>query len=173
MKRMSWLILVLVFAGLLVSCGGDEEEPPEPGPADGAQEWIDAIVNQDGNRILKHTCKAQRDNVQEAGMWISAFAVLGQMLTNRSVQVEGDISDLNFETVSQSDDQAEVRVSGELRVAVLANAEAYDVDERWQIVNPGRTSKAVYPVLIASHIWTCAGSPWILVTHSTHLLVHR
>jgi len=133
MNRINWLILVLVFAGLLMSCGG-EEEPPEPGPEDGAKEWIDASVNLDGNRMLKHTCKAQRDNIKGAGMWTSAFMVLAQTFTTRSVEIEGDVSDLKFETISQSDNQAEVRVYGELRVAVLGNAEAHEVDDRWQMI---------------------------------------
>lgn len=137
MKHINWFLIILIV-GLLIGCGGSEA-PPEPGPDDGAREWIDAMVNQDGNRILKHTCKAQRDNVKQAGMWISAFSVLEQLFTNQSVQIKGDISDLKFETVNQEDDQAEVRVYGELRVAVLANAEAYDVDERWQMIRENDT----------------------------------
>ena len=129
-------VLILIIGGVLMGCGTDRQEP---GPEDGAKEWIDAIVNQDGNRILKYTCKEHRDDVKEAGMWISAFAVLGQLLTNRSVQIEGDISDLKLETVSESDDQAEIRVYGELRVAVLANASAYDVDERWIMIKEDDT----------------------------------
>jgi hypothetical protein len=141
-KHISWVLVVSTITWFLIGCGAGTAEPspsPTPGAEEGAREWIDAIVNQDGNRMLKHTCKAQRENVKEAGMWISAFAVLGQLLTNRSVQIDGDISDLKFETISQSGDQAEVRVYGELRVAVLANAEAYDVDEHWQMVYENET----------------------------------
>lgn len=140
------LVLFLVFGWVLIGCGTDRQEP---GPEDSAKEWIDAIVNQDGNRILKYTCREHRDDVKEAGMWISAFAVLGQLLTNRSVQIEGDISDLKFETVSQSDDQAEVRVYGELRAAVLANASAYDVDERWKMIKEDDTWRWCNPNLSA------------------------
>lgn len=134
MKRTIWFLLVLTMPALLVCSvplpGTNTNGPPEQA----AQEWIDAIVNQDGNRMLKYTCLAQREDVQQASMWFSAFAVLGQLFTNRSVQIEGDISDLKFETVNQNGDQAEVRVYGELRVAVLGSAQAQQVDERWQMI---------------------------------------
>jgi hypothetical protein len=67
-------------------------------------------------------------------MWFTAFSVLAQLFTNPSVQIKGDVSDLKFETLSQSADQAEVRVHGELRVAVLGSAQAQQVDERWPMV---------------------------------------
>ncbi len=133
MKRAMWAFSVLIIACLLISC------VPRDTPEQGAREWIDAIVNQDGNRVLKHTCLAQRENVQEASMWFSAFAVLGQLFTNRSVQIEGDVSDLKFETTSRDGDRAEVRVYGELRVAVLGAAQAQQVDERWQMVRENDT----------------------------------
>ncbi len=138
MKRIRWLILVLVVTGILTGCGATAE-PPKPGPEEGAREWIDGIVNQDGNKMLKHTCLTQRENLKQASMWISAFSVLAQLFTNPSVQIKGDISDLKFETINQSSDQAEVRVYGELRVAVLGSAEAHQVDERWQMVRENDT----------------------------------
>lgn len=109
------------------------------GPAEGAQEWIDGLVNQDGNKTLKHTCLAQRENLEEATMWAAAFNVLTNFLSRDSIQVKGDISDLHFETINQSGDQAEVRVFGELRIAVSSKAEAHQVDERWQMVRENET----------------------------------
>ena len=139
MKRFIWRFLVLMVAGgLLMSCNGTKKTP-EPSPEDGAQEWIDAITNLDGNRILKYTCLAQREKVKEGSMWTSAFMILGQMFTTRAVQIEGDVSDLKFETLSQSEKKAEVRVYGELRIAVLGSAEAYPVDERWQMIRENDT----------------------------------
>lgn len=129
MSRKNILFVCVMVVLLLVSCF-----PSSPGPEDGAREWIDAIVNQDGNRMLKYTCLTQRESVQQSSMWFSAFTVLGQLFTNRSVQIEGDVSDLKFETIRQSKDQAEVRVYGELRVAVLGSAQAQQVDETWLMV---------------------------------------
>lgn len=136
MRSISKFILVLTIVGLLTGCGITETEP---GPEEGAREWIDAIVNLDGNKMLKHTCLAQRENVQQTSIWSSAFAVLGQMLTGGATQIEGDISDLKFETISRNGDQAELRVYGELRVAVLGSAQAHQVDERWQMVRENDT----------------------------------
>ena len=134
MNRVSWLLLVSTIVGLLMGCGASEDAP-----AQGAREWIDGITNLDGNKTLKYTCLAQRENLQQATMWTSAFSVLGQLFTNQSVQIKGDISDLKFETISQSGDQAEVRVYGELRVAVLGSAEAHQVDEKWQMIRENGT----------------------------------
>ncbi len=145
---------VVVSTLTLVSSTPTSAPEPSPqetaesgGPVQGAQEWIDALVNQDGNRMLKHTCLAQREGVQETSMWFSAFAVLGQLFTNRSVQIEGDVSDLKFETVSQSGDQAQVRVYGELRMAVLGAAEAQQVDERWLMVWESETWRWCGPII--------------------------
>jgi hypothetical protein len=129
MKYVRWFILILVVVGPLTSCsiGGDS-------PEQGAKDWIEGVVNQDGNQTLKRTCLEQRDSVKSATIWFSAFSVLGKMLTSPSVEIKGDISDLKFETISQGDNRAEVRVYGELRSAVLGAAQAQQIDERWQMV---------------------------------------
>lgn len=135
-------ILQLILVWLLTGCGGGAAEPPPsptPGPEDGAREWIDALTNQDGNKMLKHTCLAQRESLEQTTMWTSAFSVLTTFLSRSAIEVKGDISDLKFETLSQSDDKAEVRVFGELRVAVSSSANAYQVDEKWEMVKENDT----------------------------------
>lgn len=139
------LILALTIAWLLVGCGrGTGELPPSPmpGPEEGAREWIDAIANQDGNRILKYTCLAQRENVQELSVWVSAFSGVAKLFSLGSVTVdfEGDVSDLHFETISQTGDQAKVRVYGELRVSPAKGiADAYQVDQEWDLIRENGT----------------------------------
>jgi hypothetical protein len=80
MKRLrSSFIIALTFAFLLTGCGGPITQlspSSTPGAEEGAREWIDAIVNQDGNKMLKHTCMAQRENLKKATMWVSAFSIL-------------------------------------------------------------------------------------------------
>ena len=136
MKRVN-LGIVCIIILLLFGCGEDED-----GPAIGAQEWVDAVTNQDGNKMLKYTCLAQRESFQEAFMYLSAFSALAKAFTLGGVDVnfEGDISDLKFETISQSGDEAQVRVSGELRVSLTQGvAEAHQVDDEWQMVKENDT----------------------------------
>jgi hypothetical protein len=120
----------MVIVGLLTGCGGSEESPEE-----GAREWIDAVVSQDGNKMIKYTCLTQREEVQQASTLVSAFTILGEFFgRNPTLEIEGDISDLKFETIKESDGQAEVRVYGELRTALKGAANAQQIDERWLIV---------------------------------------
>jgi hypothetical protein len=99
-----------------------------------AQEWISAIANLDGNNILKYTCLEQRPNIQEITAWTATLPVLGSILSRQDVKVQGDVSDIGFETTVKTDLYAEIHASGELRMAVSAMADAQMVDERWYMV---------------------------------------
>jgi hypothetical protein len=136
MKHIRWFVSALLVFGLLASCSFINDNDS---PAQGAREWINGVTNQDGNKTLKYTCLAQRENLQQAQMWVSAFSVLARLFTGPSTEIKGDISDLKFETINQSGNQAMVRVHGELRVAVLASAQAYQVDEQWQMARENDT----------------------------------
>lgn len=93
------------------------------------------MLNLDGNKILDRTCVQYRPQIQEWGLWNSAFAMLPQ-LWGLDLKTQGDVSSLNFDTtnINQAETLASVRVHGEIRVAVLAFAQAYPVDETWQMV---------------------------------------
>jgi hypothetical protein len=101
-------------------------------PAQGAKAWIDGAVNLDGNQTLKYTCLAQRESLKNATLWTSAFSSIGKLFTSQ--EMKGDTSDLKFETISQNGDRAEVRVRGELRVALAGLADAQQLDEDWLMV---------------------------------------
>lgn len=126
MKLLRGAGLTLIGVCLLTACGTGET------PESAAEEWLEALANMDGNELLERTCAEQQGNVQEAGLWLSAFAVLAQSFTGQ--QTEADISDLNFAVVDKSGDTARVRVSGQIRTAVLAVAQVQEVDEVWRMV---------------------------------------
>lgn len=126
MKPLRAVAIVVVAVSMLTACGAGDS------PEKAAREWLDALVNMDGNTLMDRTCAEQREAVQEAGLWISVFGVLGQSFTGQEIQA--DISDVRFETVSRSGDTARVRVTGEIRVAILAFAHAQQMDEEWQMV---------------------------------------
>jgi len=117
---------IVIALSVLAACGTGDS------PERAAREWLEALLNMDGNELIERTCAEQRANVQTAGLWLSAFGVLGQSLTGQ--QAQADVSDLRFETVSRSGQTARVRVTGEIRVAILAVAQAQQVDEVWQMV---------------------------------------
>jgi len=70
-----------------------------------------------------------------AGLWNSAFALLPQLF-GLDIKSQGDVSGIKFSRISINTDEtvANVRVHGEMRVAVLAFAQAYPVDETWLMV---------------------------------------
>ncbi len=127
MKHKTITVLLVAFSFLLTACFDSPEK--------GAKEWFDAMLNLDGNKILDRTCVQYRPQIQEWGLWNSAFAMLPQ-LWGLDLKTQGDVSSLNFDTtnINQAETLASVRVHGEIRVAVLAFAQAYPVDETWQMV---------------------------------------
>ena len=117
------VLLCLIF--LLVACSSDSPEAA-------AKDWMQAFADLDGNKIAARTCAEQQENLQEAGMWISAFTIFGQMTIGQESQI--DISDLKYATISSTDDTAQVRVTGQVRAAILALSQAQDIDETWRMV---------------------------------------
>lgn len=127
MKHKTITFLLVVFSFLLTACFDSPEK--------GAKEWFDAMLNLDGNKILDRTCVQYRPQIQEWGLWNSAFAMLPQ-LWGLDLKSQGDVSGLKFDTTSinEAETTALVRVHGEIRVAVLAFAQAVPVDETWQMI---------------------------------------
>lgn len=124
MKQKILAVLLVALSFLLVSCADT--------PEGAARAWLNAMMKLDGNKILDLTCATQVENVQQSGLWESAFALVPQLF-GLNVQSKSDISGLNFVTTSLNGDNATVHVYGNMRVAVLAYAQAYPVDELWQM----------------------------------------
>ncbi|MEZ4735643.1 MAG: hypothetical protein R3E79_51795 [Caldilineaceae bacterium] len=110
----------------------------EEAPIVGAYEWIDAGLNQDGNRFLKHTCLAYRDNLGDAATMFEALMIFSGMLLGQD-QVDGDVSDLKLELLYSSDTEAYVLARGEVRVAIGLSANARELDEIWRMVYENET----------------------------------
>lgn len=127
MKHKIIIGLIVAFSLLLTGCADSPERA--------AKQWFDAMLNMDGNKILDRTCLEQRAAIQEWGLWNSAFALLPQLF-GLDIKSQGDVSGLKFSRTSINADEtvANVRVYGEIRVAVLAFAQAYPVDETWLMI---------------------------------------
>jgi len=130
MKRASLVLTVLILVTFLVACG-PRVSPETDSPEKAAKEWTEAFLNLDGNTMIKRTCSAQQENVQEGGAWLSFAQVFAGQ------RVEADISDLHFETVSKNGNSARVRVYGEIRIAVLGMAQATQVDTTYTMIQEG------------------------------------
>jgi hypothetical protein len=125
MKHLFSGLIILCLLFLLAACSSDSPEAA-------AKEWVQAFADMDGNKIAARTCAAQQENLQEAGMWVSAFTIFGDLLIGQQSQI--DISDLQFTATSTGDDAAQVHVTGKIRVAILAFSQAQDIDETWRMV---------------------------------------
>jgi hypothetical protein len=126
MKSSRTALFIVILMSLLSACGlGDS-------PEKAAREWLKAYLSLDGNKLLERTCIDRQADVQEAGTWLSAYGMLGEMLTGQ--KTKADISDLHFDLISETGNSASVHVYGVMSVAVLASFESQNVDEEWQMV---------------------------------------
>lgn len=127
MKHTSLVILLVVCSFLLTACFDSPER--------GAKEWLYALIKYDGNKFLDRTCIQYRQQIQEVGLLYSATAIVPQLF-GVDMKFQGNLSRLKFDTISinQAETAAVVRVHGEIRVAMLAFAQAIPVDESWQMV---------------------------------------
>jgi hypothetical protein len=68
-------------------------------------------------------------------MWASVFSIFGQQAIGQ--QAKTDVSGLTFTTVSTSGNTARVRVTGQVRAAILALSQTQNIDETFQMVQEG------------------------------------
>lgn len=126
MRLLCAATVIVTAAAALAACGTQDS------PERAAEEWLEAFANMDGNKLMERTCAEQQRNAQETGVWLSAFALLVQSLTRQ--QTEIDISDVGFDVIEEAGDRARVRVTGQIRTAVLAIGRIQEIDEVWLIV---------------------------------------
>lgn len=127
----AWDDYAQVFDSMLQSVTCLARTTPADSPETAAMEWVEAVLNLSGTTLAARTCAARQQDLQSGATLVSGLsALVGQT-------VEGDISDLRFEILTSSDNVAQVRVSGEVRVAVLGIADTTRVDETWEMVREG------------------------------------
>lgn len=127
MKTKFAIVLVVALSLLITGCADSPERA--------AKDWFEAMISMDGNKILDRTCTDQRAYIQEVGLWNSVFALLPQLF-GLNIKSEGDVSSLKFTTtyINTNETVANVHVYGEIRVAILAFAQAYPVNETWHMI---------------------------------------
>lgn len=117
------------------------------GPAGAARRYLQAAVRFDGNDLSRRTCAAQQQALMEAGLMITALDMVANYYVDIGLEdVDFDIRDLTFTVVSQTGDQAVVRISGEMRTSLLLLSMPAPVDDTWLMVREdGRWKYCGYP----------------------------
>jgi hypothetical protein len=102
---------------------------PRPSPADAARDFWQALAELDVDRMKELTCAAYQEEMEAA----FGFAELGDLEELRDI-LEIDVSDLQFAVVSESGDDAVVRVYGTLKMSFLGQEESEQMDEEIELV---------------------------------------
>lgn len=111
MMRPLFLIL-LSFVLLLSACSGDSPEA-------GMREFLEAALQTDGLKLADRTCNRMLPTVQSMGAISSIALIFGGQYVGQQLNIQSDLGQLRFETVSNSGSSARVRVSGEIRIAFM------------------------------------------------------
>lgn len=110
-------LLIVVMAILLTACTG--------GPEMAAREFVEASMTGDGAAALNLTCDQYKEQVQMVGFLAAGIGMLAGIDPQ---DAEADLSDLDFETVSEDGNMATVNVSGEIMLSLLGAAMPQMVD---------------------------------------------
>lgn len=122
-RRASRVLLASAMAITVAAC-----DASEPGPEAAAEQWLDATIEQDGNRAGRLICDDVRLGQNAGGVVLAALGfVTGDML-------DIDLGDVSYETTAQDGDTATVRITGEWRVGAAGLSVPNDIDESLTMV---------------------------------------
>lgn len=135
---------LLLCTPLLFAACGKAEPAATPTPQvslvaieDSAREWLAGVAGMDGNKILKYTCEAQRESLQNELSMGNALSLLAGGLLG--VQPEADVSDVKAQALEYTSDRARLQMGGELRAVMGAQAQAFPIGDVWRMVKENDT----------------------------------
>lgn len=133
--RLPWKMLLLLALGSLALFPVVRLLVSGSSPAAAARRYYAAATRWDGNQLARLTCAEQQTALMEAGLVAGALDIIARYYLGDGLDlVEIDIEDIRFETISESEQEAIVHVSGELRTAYLLLSLPVPVDENWRMV---------------------------------------
>lgn len=135
---LSILVVFVFVSGLAV--GQDETTDP----AYSTEMWLIAVVSGDGFELGYYTCRADAEVISNQAMTVD---ILGRMalqafVPNFDLTVQVDTRDVDFVVLQQSESQALVEVTGEMRINLGSAFETLEVDtiitviwenDRWRV----------------------------------------
>lgn len=114
--------VILATLLLVIGCG-----PQRPGPEVAAREWMQALATQDGLKLGELTCDAAQGVLATRTALYSAVGIApGAAAGGAEPRLSTD--ELKYETTRNDGNTADVRVTGRLRVAVLATSTSQEAN---------------------------------------------
>ena len=127
MKRFRAIAIALVLVTLLAACGGGGGSPTGV-----VKSFFGALAEFDIEKMKDLTCSDFRDEMEEA----FGFAEMGD-LEELADLMKFDFSGLRYEVVSESGDEAIVRVHGDMKVEFFGQEQSEPMDEEIPVVKEG------------------------------------
>ena len=105
-------------------------------PESAAKRWFHAGLKADGQTLGELTCAAKQEELQMSGAMLSAILILGQAFLGGQ-SIEADTSAVKFTTIHDDGASAQVRVTGTVRVSILAMWQNQPIDDTYYMVHEG------------------------------------
>lgn len=116
-----YLFVLLLLVLVLPACSNDSPEA-------GLREWLEASFQMDGLKLADRTCDHMRPVVQSYSAMNAALLLFGQQALGQELNMQSDLGQLRYERMSSSGNSARVRVTGELRAAIMGFSQATPID---------------------------------------------
>lgn len=134
MFRIGVAVCVLLCVVLVVSACGEQDGGNGDSPEKAAEEWTQALLEFDGITLGRRTCVIKQGELQNSTFWLSGLMGLSRYLLGQQVELEVDISDVDFDQQCKGKYRAKVAVSGVIRTAVLANYTEGSIRSTYSVV---------------------------------------
>ena len=125
-RTKNYILVMLMILPLIFGCGLLGGGSPEKVTKD----WLEAGLNQDMDTFMKLTCTADRGAVTESGFHMALLGGLANYL-GFDVEINADLSDLEFTTVEQDQQSAIVSVNGTLFASVNEMPMETPINDEW------------------------------------------
>ncbi|MBZ0309038.1 MAG: right-handed parallel beta-helix repeat-containing protein, partial [Anaerolineae bacterium] len=138
--------LILLFF-LLAACSSEESVPlptlivtststidQDAGAV--ARVWLDAALKNDGIVLARYTCTQVASDLSQSGMWMNVFSLAANELVPgiADLEVQTDLTSVNFSVLTQDENTAQVLVGGTLHIAVGGMFDSVDLTETMSMI---------------------------------------
>ena len=136
--------LALVLALVLAGCGGSETGDD---PVSTVQYAFEKAMAMDMDGLMEVSCEEMREEIEASREEIKLMADMMEGLGINFKDIEYDMSHMNWDLVSESDDKATVHMHGTMTMfAPGLGEETQDQDEEIVLVKEGGSWKVCSPL---------------------------